>query len=317
MAEERVDIEDGRRKEIDAVAAKLGSANHFEMLGVEAGSSVDEVRKAFFEVSRKFHPDRYYGKKLGPYAQKLDQIFKRMAEAYNTLSDPSKRKAYLDANPFVRASVKAAGRTGTSGVQRVEDDKSEEERLRDAERRSRLTRHPYLAKTSKVQELLRRAREHILKQEYSHAFTQLNLASQIDAASPEVKALLVEVRKKNDLQRSDADFKRGQEALEHGDQDTALTAFKAAFAANNANAQAAAHVGALLEKRGADPKESSTFATRAVEADPTNVTYRLLLARLLEAGGMKALAKRHFDEAVKLNPEHPEVKKQTKKRWPF
>jgi len=311
VPDERVDIEEGRRKEIDAVAAKLGNANHFELLGVDAGSSVDE---AFFEASRRFHPDRYYGKKLGPYAQKLDQIFKRMAEAYNTLSDPAKRTAYLDANPLVRAAVKAS----TSRVQAPpEPDKSDEEKARDAERRSRLTKHPYLAKVTKVQELLHRAREHIAKQEYSHAFTQLNLASQVDATSAEVKALLVEVRKKNDQQRSEADFKRGQEALAREDLETALAAFKAAWAANNQKPAAAAQVALLLERKNADPKESSGFAQKAVEAEPTNVSYRLLLARLLEAGGMKALAKRHFDEAVKLNPEHPEVKKQTKRRWPF
>ena len=32
---------------------------------------------------------------------------------------------------------------------------------------------------------------------------------------------------------------------------------------------------------------------------------------------MKALAKKHFDEAVRLDPEHPDVKKHVKKRWPF
>lgn len=316
MADERVDIEDGRRQEIDAVAARLGTANHFELLGVTLASSVDEVRRAFFEASRKFHPDRYYGKKLGPYAQKLDQIFKRMAEAYNTLSDPAKRNAYLDANPLLRATLKA-GTAKNPALLREDAEKSEEERARDAERRSRLTKHPYLAKTGKVQDLLRRAREHIAKQEYSHAFTELNLASQIDAASPEVKALLVEVRKKNDQQRSETDFKRGQEALAREDLDGALSAFKAAWAANSQNPAAAAQVAMLLERRNADPKESSSFAQKAVEAEPTNIPYRLLLARLLEAGGMKALAKRHFDEAVKMNPDHPEVKKQTKKRWPF
>lgn len=316
MADERVDIEEGRRKEIDAVAAKLASANYFELLGVNLASSVDEVRKAFFEASRKFHPDRYFGKRLGPYAQRLDQIFKRLAEAYNTLSDPARRKAYLEANPLLAATLKASASKGPALV-REEAEKSEEERARDAERRARLTKHPYLAKATKVQELLHRAREHVAKQEYSHAFSELNLAAQIDAASPDVKALLAEVRKKNDQQRSENDFKRGQEALARDDFDTALAAFKAAWAANNQNPAAAAQVALLLERRNADPKESSGYAQRAVEAEPANVSYRLLLARLLEAGGMKALARRHYDEAVKLNPEHPEVKKQTRKRWPF
>jgi hypothetical protein len=32
---------------------------------------------------------------------------------------------------------------------------------------------------------------------------------------------------------------------------------------------------------------------------------------------MKALAKKHLDEAERLEPGNPEVKKQVKRRWPF
>jgi hypothetical protein len=29
------------------------------------------------------------------------------------------------------------------------------------------------------------------------------------------------------------------------------------------------------------------------------------------------MAKKHFDEAARINPDHPEVKKHGKKLWPF
>ena len=80
---------------------------------------------------------------------------------------------------------------------------------------------------------------------------------------------------------------------------------------------AAFRLATLLEKTGGDIKEISSFAQKAVEAAPNRVEYRVLLGRMLEAAGMKALAKKHFEEAVRLGPEHPDVKKHVKKRWPF
>jgi len=311
---EKVDIPEERQKEILAIEAKLG-ANHFEVLGVPAGASKEDVRDAFHALSRRFHPDRFHGKELGSFRARIDTIFKRLVEANNVLTDPDKRQAYLDANPFVRAAIRAA--TGSTPAHQPEAPRSAEDDARDAERRARLSRHPYLARSSKVFEQLHKARAHIAKGEFSHAFTMLNLAAQIDPQNAEVKALLPEVRKKAELLRSDTDYKRALTALEQGNDDLALQALRAAVNASASNAQAALKAAQLLEQRGGDVKEISSFAQKAVDAAPTNVEARVLLGRMLEQGGIKALAKKHFEEAARLGPDHPEVKKHVKKRWPF
>lgn len=308
---EKVDIPDDRQQEILALEAKL-SANHFEVLGVSAAATSDQVRDAFHALSRKFHPDRFHGRELGSFKGRIDKVFKRLVEAHSVLNDPTKRQAYLDANPFVRAAMKAAGGGPAAVVEKTAEDEA-----REAERRARLARHPYLARASKVSEHLTKARAHIAKNEFSHAFTVLNLAAQVDPQNAEVKALLPEVRKKNELLRSETDFKRGVEAHNQGNDELAIQAFKSAVNASPSNHLAAFKAATLLEKRGADVKEVSTFAQKAVEASPNTVEYRVLLGRMLEAAGMKALAKKHFEEAVRLGPDHPDVKKHVKKRWPF
>lgn len=311
---EQVDLEPERQQEILALEAKLDSANLFELLGVPAGASVDEVRGAFRELSLKFHPDRFFGKKLGSFKPKLDKIFRKLVEANQTLTDEGKRAAYLAANPFVRAAVRQAGNAVTPTAQAP---KSAEEEQRDAERRARLARHPYLMKAGKVQEEVSRAKAALAKGEFSQAFTYLNQALAIDATHAEAKQLMVEVRRKNEISRCESDLKRAQEALERGDETAALAAYKSASNVDQKNFPAAYKAAALMEKRGGDPKEISPLAQRAVDADPKNVDARLLLARVLEAGGMKQLAKRHFEEATKLDPNHPEVKKSGKRLWPF
>ena len=129
--------------------------------------------------------------------------------------------------------------------------------------------------------------------------------------------MLIEVRRKADLERSEIDYKRGLEALNRGDEALALQAFKGAVNASAANHLAAFKAATLIEKMGGDSKDVNSFAQKAVEAAPTNVEYRVLLGRVLDAAGMKVLAKKHFEEALRLDPEHPDVKKHVKKRWPF
>jgi curved DNA-binding protein CbpA len=315
MAEaEKVDIPEERQKEIVAIEAKLAS-NHFEVLGISASATSDQVRDAFHALSRKFHPDRFHGKQLGSFKSRIDAVFRRIIEANNVLTDPTKRQAYLDANPLIRAATRVA--TGTTPALQPEAPKTAEDQSREAERRARLSRHPYLAKSSKVQEHLIKAKAHVAKGEFSHAFTMLNLASQFDPLNVEVKTLLIDVRKKAELLRSETEYKRGLTALEQGNEDLALGALKAAVSASASNHAAAFKAAQILEKKGGDVKEVSAFAQKAVDASPTTVEYRVLLGRMLELGGMKTLAKKHFEEAVRLGPEHPDVKKHVKKRWPF
>lgn len=59
--------------------------NYYDVLGVEKGASKDEIKKAFYKLAAKYHPD----KKGGDEAK-----FKEVNEAYQTLSDDKKRKEY-------------------------------------------------------------------------------------------------------------------------------------------------------------------------------------------------------------------------------
>lgn len=59
--------------------------NYYDVLGVEKNASKDDIKKAFYKLAAKYHPD----KKGGDEAK-----FKEVNEAYQTLSDDKKRKEY-------------------------------------------------------------------------------------------------------------------------------------------------------------------------------------------------------------------------------
>lgn len=318
-AQEEVDLDEARKGEILALEAKVESADHFAVLGINSGATPEEAKRAFYELSKKFHPDRYFGKNLGSFKARIERVFRRLTEAQNVLTDLDKRNAYLRANPHLLAPPKKAAEEREVKAPPRQKDAAEiaADAAREKERRSRFARHPYLAKASRVNELVGRAKAAMARGDFGHAFTDLHMASQMDERNTEVKNLLVEARKMSELTRAAEELKKAMAHEERGELAQAVSAAKMAAAIDAHSAPAAFHAARLLIAAGADSKEANSLAQRAVEIDGENVEYRVQLAKLLDEGGMKALAKKHWEEAARLNPSHDEVKKQVKKRWPF
>jgi molecular chaperone DnaJ len=60
----------------------------YSVLGLSRGASADEIKRAYRKLARKYHPDRNQGDK------ESEERFKEVQEAYDTLSEPEKRKQY-------------------------------------------------------------------------------------------------------------------------------------------------------------------------------------------------------------------------------
>jgi molecular chaperone DnaJ len=62
--------------------------DYYEVLGVKKDVSQDDLKKAFRQLARKFHPDLNKGSK------DAEEKFKEINEAYQVLSDPQKKAEY-------------------------------------------------------------------------------------------------------------------------------------------------------------------------------------------------------------------------------
>ncbi|MBX5483577.1 MAG: DnaJ domain-containing protein [Myxococcaceae bacterium] len=70
-----------------------GKRNHFQVLGVPTHATKEQVKDAFLSLAKVFHPDRL-PQSLSAYAPKITSIFEAIREAYDTLFDDDKRRAY-------------------------------------------------------------------------------------------------------------------------------------------------------------------------------------------------------------------------------
>ena len=80
--------------EVETLSRLIDELDYYQILRVPKNASLGQVRKAYHEQSLKFHPDRFFGLPEGALKSGIKKIAKRVAEAYVTLRDASKRRAY-------------------------------------------------------------------------------------------------------------------------------------------------------------------------------------------------------------------------------
>ena len=66
----------------------MNRQDFYKTLGVGRGASLDDIRKSYRKLARKYHPD------VNPGDRAAEERFKKISEAYEVLSDPKKREVY-------------------------------------------------------------------------------------------------------------------------------------------------------------------------------------------------------------------------------
>jgi len=93
MAEE-VDIEVDLRRWILQLYRALDRADHYQLLGVDRAADKKSIKRAYFDLAAKLHPDKYFRKKLGSFKVRMETVFGRITLAQDTLTNADKRAEY-------------------------------------------------------------------------------------------------------------------------------------------------------------------------------------------------------------------------------
>jgi tetratricopeptide (TPR) repeat protein len=83
------------RQQIEAKAKGLETETLFQVLGLEQTAGKDQIREAYLELARTFHPDRLHGSGLDELRPVMDRVFSRISEAHATLMDDERRRTYV------------------------------------------------------------------------------------------------------------------------------------------------------------------------------------------------------------------------------
>ncbi|HEX8423895.1 MAG TPA: DnaJ domain-containing protein, partial [Pyrinomonadaceae bacterium] len=82
------------RAEIDALFALVYDADHYRVLGVERAAESSEIKRAYYALAKRFHPDRFQRDATDTLRPQIEAAFMKITHAYETLRDPRSRAAY-------------------------------------------------------------------------------------------------------------------------------------------------------------------------------------------------------------------------------
>lgn len=91
---EEVDIEIDIRRLVLRLYRSLARSDHYQLLGVDRAADKKTIKRAYYELAAKLHPDRYFRKQLGSFKLRMETVFGRLSLAHETLTNTDKRAEY-------------------------------------------------------------------------------------------------------------------------------------------------------------------------------------------------------------------------------
>jgi curved DNA-binding protein CbpA len=82
------------RKQIELKAKVVETENLFEVLGLPLTAGREDVKTAYFDAAKRFHPDRLASMGLDALRPEVEKIFRRVSEAYGSLYEDEQRESY-------------------------------------------------------------------------------------------------------------------------------------------------------------------------------------------------------------------------------
>jgi curved DNA-binding protein CbpA len=70
------------------------AVSYYEVLNIQQDTSERDIKQAYYNAARKYHPDRFRGRAETELHARLESAFARITQAYETLMDPSRRRAH-------------------------------------------------------------------------------------------------------------------------------------------------------------------------------------------------------------------------------
>ena len=315
-----VDLPDHLCAEIRSFAERLPDMTYFEILGVERDADEDAIRRGFFNRSKVYHPDRYFHRELGPYAELLHEIYKRVVAAHDVLRDPRMRQDYertLREKPSFRI-IPTTHVLGLPGQQKPEPEPEAES----GKRRSLRDRAGLRSKNTVLLDLQLRleASRQKARKHYDEAMREaeqgdllraaslVRLALAFDPREPEYHNALADVLPRANAEQAAESRAKGEMLLGRGDAKGALEYLEEAFRVSPTDAELGHQVAQLLIGEGEIDRGIET-ARQATELDDRIPEYFKTLGLALMEHGKLEDARKQLQRAWELDPLDRDVKK--------
>ena len=86
------------RETASNLASRLGELrrkDHFEVLGIGRNATAEQLRKAYLDLAKEYHPDKHYSSASAEVRELASEIYHLVSSAFETLSNAEERRRYL------------------------------------------------------------------------------------------------------------------------------------------------------------------------------------------------------------------------------
>jgi curved DNA-binding protein CbpA len=291
-----LDISSDLQRELLEFAKRLDRPYH-EILGVPHDADERAIKKAYFGLSKRLHPDRYFRRRIGPFAPLVETCFRKLLEAYELLSDPQTRSEVQRA-PASAPAVTPARRSSLEARRRLRERVGA---LAGAKRANEERRR-------KAKSFFEAGMAAFAQDRWLEAAGAVRLAIAFDPSNEAFREPFAEVQRRAHEERASALQKQAEGALELRDLPQALKLFEEAVHYRPADAELAFHAARLAWQGLAALRKAKELAAHAVELAPENAVYRRTLGMIYRDAGLAANAKRQLEAALRLDPKDTEAK---------
>jgi tetratricopeptide (TPR) repeat protein len=313
--EEGLDIDLATQRRVLEFEASLGRPYH-ELLGVAKGSDPKVVKRAYFTLSKEFHPDRYFRREIGGFGARLDRIFKKVLEAYEMLSDPDLCQVENRVDPMPQEaateSVEAAGANAseTPASEAVPPPPRALTKLERLRQRMpfKIDHAGMAARRAKAQEIFRAAERSQQAGRLKEAEASIRIAISFDPGRAEFKEALGSIRIQAAGARATKLLAGPSERMSDGDLREALTLLEDVLIYRPHDPQLNERAAQVCLKLG-KLDSAVEYAQTLLERSPDVAPYHTLLGRIHRERGDKELAVRAFEAALKCDEEELEARR--------
>lgn len=324
-----IDLKNDQQMAINLAFDGIENKTFYEILLLPRTADEKAIKRSYYRLSKEYHPDKFYRKRLGAYKERLEVIFNKVNEAYRVLSDPEARDDY-DVLVFGKEGKDAASPTeATTTVNFVVDaeklraaEKSSKQKVTQGSPRKKKKAPPKFMQNFQKQVALRvaKAKRHMKDGQaaveagnHQEAASHFQAAMTLDPRNIRAKALYKKSSAQYRNKQADALYKQAQDALLAEDTKRAAELMQKAVDCKPTRGKYYNEFGKLVTEHTLQQRVGLELLRKAVELESRNVDYTLDLAKAYEGLGMPSNAVRAYERVLHLDSRRSEAAKALKR----
>jgi curved DNA-binding protein CbpA len=294
---------------------------YFELLDVPRDADTKQIKRAYFSLSKVYHPDRYFRARLGDYSARLERIFRKLVEAYELLSDPATRaeiERTMGSIPEPEPEPEPEAVAEASEADAAPEWKLPPRKLTKRQTLERLRRHfripPQILAERKLNanQFFEAAMVAAKRERWHEAAPSLRLAIAFDPWNEKYRARFSDILSHHYEQQADKLLDPDGGGVDPADKNEALRLLEEVLIHRPADPEVN-HRAALLALDIHEMERATEYAEAACELCPESAEKHLTLARVHRANGTREKAKSVLTKAARFDPTNKEVKAELEK----